>query len=174
MIKIVEKNIFDSKANFIVHQVNCQGVMGSGLARQVAERYPLVDREYRRYVFHYKKKNIKMLGTVQYVPTEVWAVGLVDTLKNDRIDTYDTNYQYIVNLFGQDSYGTGVQTDLTEMKNAFIDIRDKALSVNATIAMPFRIGSCRGGAKWSDVYSIIKEVFENSGLDVEICKYDIG
>lgn len=171
MISIVEKNLFDSKANFLVHQVNCQGVMGSGIAKQVAERYPFVDKEYRRYVFHCQKKNKKILGTVQYVPLEVWAIGLVDTLKNDRIEKYDKDYQYIVNLFGQENYGTGIQTDLTELKNAFIDIRDKALSVGATIAIPYRIGSCRGGADWNDVYTIIKKVFENSGVDVEICKY---
>ena len=88
MISIVEKNLFDSKANFLVHQVNCQGVMGSGIAKQVAERYPFIDKEYRRYVFHCKKKKKKMLGTVQYVPLEVWANGLVDTLKNKKKKKY--------------------------------------------------------------------------------------
>lgn len=173
MIKIVEKNLFDSKANFIVHQVNWQGVMGSGVAKQVAEQYPYVDKEYRKYVFHYQKKNKKILGTVQYVPTEVWAIGLVDTLKNDKIEKYDKDYQYIVNLFGQESYGAGFQTDLKEMKNAFIDIRDKAMSVGATIAMPFKIGCVRGGANWADVYTIIEDVFKDSGLDVEICKCNL-
>ena len=131
MIRIVEKNLFDSKANFIVHQVNAQGVMGSGVAKQIAEQYPFVDKEYRKYVFHCQKKNKKILGTVQYVPTEVWAIGLVDTIKNNRIEKYDVDYKYIVNLFGQENYGTGLQTDLAEMKNAFIDIRKKALSVGA-------------------------------------------
>lgn len=173
MIRIVEKNLFDSKANFIVHQVNAQGVMGSGVAKQIAEQYPFVDKEYRKYVFHCQKKNKKILGTVQYVPTEVWAIGLVDTIKNNRIEKYDVDYKYIVNLFGQENYGTGLQTDLAEMKNAFIDIRKKALSVGASIAMPFKIGSCRGGADWKDVYAIIKEVFGDSGLDVEICRCDM-
>lgn len=147
--------------------------MGSGIAKQVAEKYPFVDKEYRKYVSYCKKKNKKILGTVQYVPTEVWAVGLIDTLKNDRIEKYDTDYQYIVNLFGQENYGAGLQTDLSEMKNAFIDIRDKALSIGATIAIPYRIGCVRGGADWNYVYTIIKEVFENSGIDVEICKCDL-
>lgn len=175
MIKNIDGNIFDSKANFIVHQVNCQGVMGSGVALQVAERFPHVEREYLKYLRHCKKNKIDPLGTAQYVPTEVWAIGLVDTMKNHYVDAYDKEYQYIVNLFGQNNYGMGVQqTDLKAMKNAFVDICEKAKSINATVAVPYRIGSFRGGANWTDVERIIKDVFENSGVDVEIWRYDLG
>lgn len=41
MIKVINGDLFTSKANFIVHQVNCQGVMGSGVAAQVAENFPM-------------------------------------------------------------------------------------------------------------------------------------
>lgn len=34
-IRIVNGDIFQSGADIIVHQVNCQGVMKSGVARQV-------------------------------------------------------------------------------------------------------------------------------------------
>lgn len=173
MIKYFNGNIFDSKANFIVHQVNCKGVMNFGVAAQVAERYSYVEREYLKYLRYCKKNKINPLGTVQYVPTEVWAIGLVDTMKNNYVDAYDKEYQYIVNLFGQYNYGMGVQqTNLKAMKAAFIDICEKAKSVGATVAVPYRIGSFRGGAKWSDVERIIKNVFEHSEIDVEIWRCD--
>lgn len=175
MIKIIDGNIFDSKANFIVHQVNCQSVMGSGVALQVAERYPHVEVEYRKYLNHCKKNKIEPLGTAQYVPTECWALVMVDTMKNNNITAFDNNYQYIVNLFGQKDYGIGEQhTNLKAMKNAFIDIKNKAEKIGATVAMPYRIGSCRGGADWNEVYTIIKKVFEKSDVDVEIWRYDLG
>ena len=174
MIKTINGNLFDSKANFIVHQVNCQGIMGSGVALQVAERYPHVETEYNKYLRYCKKNHVQPLGTAQYIPTEFWAVVMVDTMKNDNITAFDKNYQYIVNLFGQDAFGEGLHTDLKAMKKAFIDIRDKAQKIGATVAMPFRIGSCRGGALWNDVYTVIKKVFENSTVDVEIWRYDIG
>lgn len=174
MIKIVDKNLFDSKANFICHSCNCQGVMGSGVAAQVAEKYPHVEKEYLKYLRYCKKNNIKPLGTVQYVPNEVWAVNLVDTMKNNYVDAFDSEYQYIVNIFGQNTYGIGLQTDLNAIKRAFKDICEKAKSINATVAVPYKIGSCRGGANWDDVYKIIQTVFENSGVDVEICKCDLG
>lgn len=174
MIKIIEGNLFDSKSNFIVHQVNAQSVMGAGVTLQVAKRYPHVDKEYRSYVHHCKKNKIPILGTVQYVPVDVWAIGLTDTMKNDNISKYYRDYQYIVNLFGQETYGFGLQTDLNAVRKGFIDIRDKALKIGASIAIPYRIGSCRGGANWSDVYDIIKDVFGKTDLDVTICKYDLG
>lgn len=174
MIKIIDGNIFDSKANFIVHQVNCQGVMGSGVALQVAENFHHVEKEYNKYIRYCNKNHQKILGSVQYVPIDVWALMMTDTMKNDDVSAYDTNYQYIVNLFGQDSFGTGLQTDMKAMKNGLIDIREKAQKIGATVAMPYKIGSCRGGANWENVYTVIKKVFENSNVDVEVWRYDLG
>lgn len=175
MIKIIDGNLFDSKANFIVHQTNCQGVMGSGVAKQVADLFPHVEVEYRKYLNYCKKNKIKALGTAQYVPTESWALIMVDTKGNNNVIAYDKEYQYIVNLFGQDDYGMGeLHTNLKAMKNAFVDIKDKAQAIGATVAMPYRIGSFRGGADWNDVYAIIEKVFGDSGVDVEIWRYDRG
>ena len=41
-IKIIDGNLFDSKAKIIAHQVNCQGKMNSGVAKEVRQRYPHV------------------------------------------------------------------------------------------------------------------------------------
>ena len=174
MINVIDGNIFDSKANFIVHQVNCMGIMGSGVALQVAERFPHVEAEYLRYLRYCKKNNIDVLGTVQYVPSEVWALPLVDTMRNNNVNAYDTNYQYIVNLFGQDAIGEGLQTDLKAVKRALMDIRDKARNIGATVAIPWKMSSNRGGANWENIYAIIKKTFGNSDVDVEIWRYDLG
>ena len=47
MIKIVNGNILNAKENIIVHQVNVQGIMGGGVARQLATKYPNLEKEYR-------------------------------------------------------------------------------------------------------------------------------
>ena len=98
MIKVIDKNLFNSTANFIVHQVNCQGVMGSGVALQVAEIYPHVEQEYMKYLRYCKKNRINPLGTAQYVPIDTWAMIMVNTMKNNNVLAYDSQYQYIVNL----------------------------------------------------------------------------
>jgi O-acetyl-ADP-ribose deacetylase (regulator of RNase III) len=47
MIHYVKGNLLDSNCDYICHQVNCQGVMGSGIARQIRERYPVVYLYYK-------------------------------------------------------------------------------------------------------------------------------
>mgnify|MGYP002570523564 FL=1 len=42
MIKIIDGDLFRSNARIIVHQVNCQKRMGSGVALQVKKKYPNV------------------------------------------------------------------------------------------------------------------------------------
>ena len=37
MIKIIEGNIVNANTDFIIHQVNCQGVMGSGVAKALRD-----------------------------------------------------------------------------------------------------------------------------------------
>lgn len=174
MIKIVDKNLFDSNANFLIHQTNCQGVMGSGVALQVANNFPHVEHEYMKYLRYCKKNNINPLGTAQYVPVDTWAMVMVNTMTNNDIMAYDSQYQYIVNLFGQDDFGMGKQqTNLKAMEKAFNDIYKKAKKINATVAMPYKIGSYRGGADWNVVYSMIQRVF-GDGVDVEICRCNKG
>lgn len=47
MITFKEGDIFTSKMQTLVNPVNCQGVMGSGLALQFKERYPALFLSYR-------------------------------------------------------------------------------------------------------------------------------
>lgn len=77
-MKIKLKN----KKRIILHQVNCQGVMGAGFAKQIKNKYPLCFNEYKQIC---KNKNSKeLLGTI-YI--------------------YEGNKDIIVNMFSQDKYG---------------------------------------------------------------------
>ena len=171
MVKIIDVDLFESKANLLVHQVNCHN-MSNGVALKISETFPHVEVEYRKYIRHCKKSKVELLGTVQYVPADDWALIMVDTMKNEKLEAYDKNYQYIVNMFSEKDFDMeNQQTDLKAMKKAMRDICKKAKSIGSTVAIPFGIGSSKGGTRWNDVYSLIKEVFDNSGVDVEICKY---
>lgn len=37
---VLEGNLLDAPFQFIAHQVNCRGVMGAGLAKQIKQKYP--------------------------------------------------------------------------------------------------------------------------------------
>ena len=163
MVKIIDGDLLESGANIICHQVNCQGKMNSGVAKQIRLKYPEV---YNRYAFlcnAHKDKNA-MLGTNQVIHT------------NDGT--------YIVNMFAQNNYGyDGKQyTSLEALRNCFEDIYSdfKFLKVGKgepgtkrfRLALPYGIGSVRGGAKWEDVYAIIEEVFKD--VEVELWRLDKG
>ena len=49
MVNYVKGNLLDSDCDYICHQVNCQGVMGSGIARQIRERWPRVYDGYKNF-----------------------------------------------------------------------------------------------------------------------------
>lgn len=168
MIEIVNGNILSSKANFIVHSCNCVGDI-RGISAQIVDEYSHIEKEYMKYIRYCNKNRIELLGSAQYVPTEIWAITMTDTMKNNNVIDYDNNYQYIVNMFCQDMFEDGLMTDLTAMKNAFTDIRDKAKNIGATIAIPYKIGIARN-VSWNDIYAVIKNVFERSDINVEIWK----
>lgn len=151
MIKVFDGDLLKSGANFICHQVNCQGVMGSGIAKQIKEQFPNVYEQYKSIA------SSKMLGSIQ--PVQINEV------------------QYICNFFAQDNYGyNGKQyTNLEALRQCFEELKESLKDSNwedATIAMPWKIGCVRGGANWDEVYSIIDEVFTD--FRVELWRLDRG
>lgn len=43
MVEIVEdQDLLEFKCDIFCHQVNCQGRMGSGIAKQIRNKYPIV------------------------------------------------------------------------------------------------------------------------------------
>lgn len=151
MIRIIDGNLLDSKADVICHQVNCQSAMNSGLAKQIRQKYPEVYNQYKMLCSCGDKT--KLLGFCQPV-----------CIAENR---------FIANLFGQFNYGyDGKQyTNLNALKNSMMCLTSY-FDMNKTIAFPYGLGSVRGGAKWEDVYSIIEEVFD--GYNVEIWRLDRG
>lgn len=51
-------NILDVTEGIIIHQVNCQNVMGAGVALQLSRKYPIVKQEYHNICNRYSDKHI--------------------------------------------------------------------------------------------------------------------
>jgi O-acetyl-ADP-ribose deacetylase (regulator of RNase III) len=157
MIKHIKCDIFKSGADVICHQVNCQGVMGSGIAKQVKEKYPWVYGTYRDFVFDkygQKKNSIALLGR--------------------SLKVFINETTVIENLFGQDTYGreSKIYTDYSALETALRIV--KLRSAGKTIAIPYLIGCARGGGDWNIVYKMIEDIFGDSDCDVLICEYNGG
>lgn len=152
MVKYVCCDIFDSGAEIICHQVNCRGAMNSGVAKQVRQKYPEVYSAYKDFFESAKKSSRKLLGEYQAVPV------------NDKL--------VIINMFSQDAFGYdgACYTDYDAIAKCLSGISQDFNG--RTIALPYRIGCCRGGGDWSKVSQIIENAFGNSECTVLICKLD--
>ena len=152
MIKHIKCDIFESGADIICHQVNCQGVMGSGVAKQVREKFSTVYEAYKSWCSEYTPKHL--LGRAQPVNTN--------------------NNTIIVNIFAQENFGYDGKcyTDYNALRNG---LKTVCLNFkNKIIALPYLMACHRGGGDWNIVYKIIEEVFAGYDGDVLICEYNGG
>lgn len=149
MLKIVDGDLLKAKEKYIIHQVNCRGVMGSGVAKQIKDKYPKAFEEYIKICNKYSKFSKQLLGENQFV----------------EIDEART----IINLFGQDKYGLSKrQTNYCVFTKAMIDIIFK---VDSDIALPYKIGCDRGGANWSIIETILRGLAMDFTYDIVLYKY---
>ena len=148
MIKHIKCDIFKADADVICHQVNCQGVMDSGIAKQVREKYPSVFKAYKDLCDEIGAE--ALFGAAHFCP-----------INNGKV---------IANLFAQSDYGYDdkLYTNYNALRFGFESV--KKHFQNKTIAIPYFIGCYSGGGDWNIVYTMIKEIFENSENNVLICE----
>lgn len=140
-VKIKNEDIFNCTEDIIVHQVNCQGVMGAGIAREIRRKYPKAFTEYKNICATHKPEDL--LGCYQ-------SVGC--------------NNKIICNLFGQLTYGSDkkkVYTSYAAFKTSLTAIRDLAKKHNFTIAIPYGIGCGLANGSWDIVYNLICDIFQD-------------
>lgn len=141
----------------IAHQVNCKGVMNSGIAKQIKEKYPDNFTNYRNFCIVNHRDNHELGGKM--------------------LATKEFDGKHIVNLFSQGDYGYDGKT-YTEypwfmkcIENLYAYAKSNHLEV---IGIPYKIGCVRGGADWNIIHRILEDTFKNSSLKLVICKYDKG
>lgn len=135
-------DLLKSECDIIAHQVNLDGIMGGGLALQIADKYPNCEVEYKKMV----ENNIS-LGDIFY------------SKERDCI---------IANCFTQDKY---YNTNYSALKKAFAQLRFDAERLgNLTVGIPHGYGCGIANGEWGIVEEIILTVFGNSCVDFQIWK----
>ena len=137
-MKIVYGNIFEQDVDALVNPVNCEGVMGAGLAKQFKEKYPNMYKEYRkickngrpffpgdRMSFFIEKDN---LWVINLATKYLWK-------DNSQLEYIDLGVKNIAGL-------------LRSQQNAKHPIN--------SIAIP-ALGCGLGGLRWKDVKKIMEE-----------------
>ena len=144
-------DLLTSNATVIMHQVNCQKSMSSGVAKAIKEKWPLVFKEYIDY-----SKTLPsdlLLGVTQLVPIE--------------------EGRYVANLFSQEFYGYKGHkyTSYDAVDKCLKRLAKKCVLDNITsVAMPYKMSSDRGGADWDVILALVKSAFKDTNITIEIWK----
>lgn len=142
----VNGDITNSNATLILHQVNCQHTMGSGVAKAIKTKWPKVYHDYMSL-------DEQKLGTIQVVKVE-------------------TN-KYVVNMFAQDKYGYDGKryTSYDALDNCLHQVAEFCHNEMIDyIAIPYNMSCDRGGASWNVVFSLIENAFKDNFINIEICE----
>ena len=144
-------NIFDHvKSGVIIHGCNAQGVVGSGVAKDVKARYPKAFDTYREFCEQYGIGNKELLGGI---PAWVNTSGTIDVAR-DLI---------IVNAITQHRYGTDNYRYVSY--KAVQDCFDAIYAMCKTIGVEEvhfpAIGSGLGGGDWAIISTIIKDSLQD-------------
>ena len=137
-IEYVKGDLFATEIHTIAHGCNAQGVMGSGVAKIIKERYP---DAFKRYRNQYEKQGVLKLGDIIVVPCE-----------------YIGEKKIIVNAITQEIFGRDgrrfVSYDAVAESMAKINNMFEIYGISE-IAMP-QIGAGLGGGDWKVISAIIE------------------
>ena len=145
MIHYVKGDLLKSDCKVIVHQCNCQSVMGAGIAAVIAKVY-----KHARDVDYYSKMT-----------------------PEEKFGKYTSSTKYgitVANLYGQFRFGRGLQTNYDKLESAFdlflTDAKENPKINLSKIGVPYKMGCDLAGGDWNKVYAILERMSEKHGVDI--------
>ena len=150
-IKTVNKCLIqafkDGDVDWIIHQVNSQGVMGGGIAKQIKEEFPNHFERYEKYCNKYSR----LLGTVFSVD------GVVGVFGQDHYGIGERHTNYAALLSGLDSF-------MGELLAEYSDY--------TKIGIPHGIGCGLGGGDWT-IMRMLLEDLQKMYPEIELVFYHL-
>ena len=142
MITIKTGDLLDATEKIIAHQVNCCGAAG-GLAAAMFDKYQDAENDYHQLVKRVSASHL--LGIAQ----------LTGQQKDGHI---------IANLFGQLRPGEDYRPEA--LRTALMNLASMAKSLDASVALPYKLSCGICGGDWTEVQQIIEETMD--GVDCAI------
>lgn len=161
----------------IVHGCNCNGVMGSGVAAQIRDKWPDVYRAYRNKVY---RNNGGVLGTICAVAgngiehLNMRHVNYSTLASHFLLDTSDTlpPTVIVVNAFTQLTFGSEdkVYVNYDAVESCFVQIRMLAVALDMPVHFPL-IGCGLAHGDW-DIVSHRIQKGAGDEVDLNLWLYD--
>lgn len=137
------KAFSDGEVDVIIHQVNCRGGMGAGIAKSIKKLWPAHFADYLEYISNCSGPGSHLLG------------DFVETSIGD---------QSIIGVFGQNHYGPNKrQTNYAALINGILD-STRSLNSTTRIGIPL-IGCGLAGGDWSFVGQAIEDIEAMTGIE---------
>lgn len=136
--------LLDIERGIICQQVNCQNVMGAGLAKAIYEKYPIVKKAYHDRCMMYKtqeERSKALYGHYQLV-----------RISKDL---------FVANIFSQDKFGNGPQKGICFTNAGYlVSSIEKIAKTHPEkwVYIPYGIGCGFGGGNWSEISNAIKDL----------------
>ena len=134
MYKVIKGDLLETNADIICHQVNLQGVMGGGLAYQIANKFPEVNNEYVKFTD-------KQLGNVCFANAGKFIVANCFSQTTDFCTNYNSLKECLIRVREYMSF------------NNF-----------KTVAIPYKYGCGIANGDWQTVFDIFNDVFSDYEL----------
>jgi O-acetyl-ADP-ribose deacetylase (regulator of RNase III) len=141
MVTIKTGDLLHAEETIIAHQVNCCGAAG-GLAAAVFEKYPDAANDYYQII-----DRCRDAGGHGYA---ILGKALATGMQRDG--------HIIVNLYGQFYPGEDYRPDALE--SALKQLAIVAKSLNASVALPYKLSCGICGGDWNEVQQIIKRTMK--------------
>lgn len=154
MVKCTDGDLLETDVEIIIHQTNCYGVMGAGLALQIKKKYPDVYAQY----YHMCKSANK--------PSDLLGECLI--LQTD-------DGKYVANVFGEEKYWPkGVRhTDYSALEGGLKFLKFWMVSHEIkTCGCPHLMGCGLAGGDWDVVKEILEKIFNDDKVELTIVKYN--
>ena len=145
MVKYIKGNIFTTKLQTIVNTVNCQGIMGAGIALECKMRYPAMFERYK----------------------ELCGQRL---MKPGKLYLYEGADRWVLNFPTKDNWKLPSKVEYLESGlKKFVEIY-KAKGISS-VAFPL-LGTQNGGMDGEYVIKIMRKYLDGLDMPIEVYEYD--
>ena len=138
MIEYIKGNILNVTEGIIVQQVNCMGVMGAGLAKQIRDKWPYIYDDYKARI--YNTANAK----------ELLGKTLFNNVENNL---------FVASIFGQYYYGCQAKfTNYPALFKGLDFVAEISAADQTAIYIPKGLGCGLAGGNWDFVEAYIQDL----------------
>jgi len=167
------RSIFDSDADVLVNSVNIKGIMGAGIAREFARRFPDMYKDYRRAcrkgdVYVYGRFEIRLKGKAK----KLIVHEIYDWRPHIWIGMHKGRKVLILNFptkiyWDLPSDYKIIEAGLKWLRDNIDILSNKLGRKIRKIAMP-QLGCNLGKLQWSKVKELIEKYFKDHEVIVEV------